>query len=62
MVLDAIGMPDAVYGSEPAYAPYFERAYPPAEYRVVDVDRTLMPVSGTKVRHMSEEEAKQWIV
>lgn len=62
MVLNAIGMPDAVYGSEPSYAEYFKRAYPEADYRVVDVDRTLMPISGTKVRQMSGEERKKWIV
>lgn len=62
MVINAIGMPDAVYASEPAYGEYFSRAYPPAEYRIVDVDRTLFPVSGTKVRHMTDEERKQWMV
>lgn len=62
MVLNAIGMPDAVYGSEPSYADYFAHAYPNADYRVVDVDRTLLPVSGTKVRAMNEEERKKWMV
>lgn len=55
---------DAVFGSEPVlYAPYFERAYPWADYVIVDADRKEVPISATMIRHeLSEEEAKKWIV
>lgn len=54
----------SIFGSEPVmYAPYFERAYPWADYIVVDVDRKEVPISATMIRHeLSEEEAKKWIV
>lgn len=54
---------DAVYSSELAYDDYFKRAYPEAEHRIVDVDRTKFNISGTKVREMeSEEERKKWVI
>lgn len=53
---------DAVFGSEESYAPYFNRAYPEAEYVLVDCDRSDVPISATKIRAMSKEEAKGWIV
>jgi hypothetical protein len=63
LVLKACGYFDAVFGSEPGYAPYFERAYPWAKYEMVDVDRTNVPISATKVRAMKDEkEIEAWIV
>lgn len=65
LVLDIIGrQPDAVFGSEPiAYAPYFERAYPQADYIIVDAERKIVPISATMIRNeMTEEEAEKWIV
>ena len=55
---------DAIFGSEPvAYAPYFERAYPQADYIIVDAERKIVPISATMIRNeMTEEEAKKWIV
>ena len=54
---------DVVFGSEPvAYAPYFERAYPWADYVIIDADRKTVPISATKVRAMDEQEAAKWIV
>ena len=55
---------DAIFGSEPdLYAPYFERAYPWADYVIVDADRKEVPISATMIRHvLSEEEAKKWII
>jgi HTH-type transcriptional repressor of NAD biosynthesis genes len=63
LVLNACERFDAVFGSEPtAYAPYFERAYPWADYVVVDADRETVPISATKVRSMTESEARTWMV
>ena len=53
---------DAVYGSEPSYEKYFKKAYPTAEYILVDVDRKEVPISATKIRSMSEKEREDWIV
>lgn len=53
---------DAVYGSEPSYAAYFAKAYPEAEYRMVDVDRSTVNISGTKCRAMNEKERQTWMV
>lgn len=63
LVLEACGRFDAVFGSEPGYAPYFSRAYPWAEYVIVDAARREVPISATKIRNMeSMEEARAWIV
>lgn len=53
---------DAVYGSEIGYKPYFDRAYPEAEYVLVDPPRINYPISGTMCREMNEKERKVWIV
>ncbi len=53
---------DAVYGSEEAYGGYFKKAYPEAAYRLVDVKRGRIPVSGTKIREMKREEREKWMV
>ena len=29
---------------------------------IIDVDRKLVPISGTMIRAMSEEEMKKWII
>jgi len=63
LVLEACGKFDAVFGSEPSYAPYFERAYPWADYVMVDNAREAVPISATKIREMnSMEEMSKWIV
>ena len=62
IVLEACGRFDAVFGSEPEYAPYFKRAYPWATYELVDPERKEVPISATAVREMGIEEAKQWII
>lgn len=62
MVLEKTGELDAVYGSEQSYTDYFSRAYPKADYRLVDISRVKVPVSATMIRAMSEEEASKWIV
>ena len=61
LVLMAAGQLDAVYGSEPSYAPYFERAYPGAVYRCLDPERKEYNISATKIRE-NEELYKEWIV
>lgn len=53
---------DAMYGSEPSYAEYFARAYPECHYRIVDVERNGVNISGTKCREMNEKERKEWMV
>ena len=62
LVLNVCGKLDAVFGSEPSYADYFSKAYPGAEYVMIDVDRNTVPISGTMIRNMSEEERKKWII
>ena len=62
LVLDTIGHFDAVFGSEPSYADYFKRAYPWADYILVDPERKEVPISSTAVRNMGEEERKEWII
>lgn len=50
-----------VYGSEPHYKDYFDRAYPEAEYILVDVKREKYPISGTMIREMTDEkEQEKW--
>lgn len=51
LVLQACGRFDAVFGSEPGYAPYFARAYPWATYIQVDPPRVHYPISGTRIRN-----------
>ena len=53
---------DAVYGSEPSYAAYFARAYPDAVYRCLDPERKELNISATKVRALSKDERKEWMV
>lgn len=62
LVLEACGHLDAVYGSEPSYAPYFKRAYPDAVYRCLDPERKELNISATMVRSMDKEERKEWMV
>ncbi|MBP5224081.1 MAG: adenylyltransferase/cytidyltransferase family protein, partial [Lachnospiraceae bacterium] len=57
------GQLDAVYSSEESYGTYFNRAYPEAVHRLVDVKRVRYPISGTELRRMeSEEERRTWMV
>lgn len=62
MVLRECGKLDAVYGSEPSYAAYFSRAYPDAEYRILDPERKEINISATAVRSMPIEERIKWMV
>ena len=62
LVLNVCGHLDAVYGSEPSYKAYFDRAYPDAVYRCIDPERKEMNISATMVRAMSPEERKEWMV
>ena len=61
LVLKTCGRFDAVFGSEPSYAAYFSRAYPWADYVLVDPDRECFPISGTLLRS-GKEEMDRWIV
>ena len=57
------GKLDVVFGSEPDYDDYFERAYPGTKYIQIDVDRNAVPISATMIRNMkSEKERKKWII
>lgn len=62
LVLDVCGPLDAVFGSEPEYGDYFKRAYPNAVYELIDVERKAVPISGTMIREMNEEDRKKWII
>ncbi len=54
---------DAVYSSEESYGAFFNRAYPEAVHRLVDVNRVHYPISGTEIRNMEdEEERRKWII
>ena len=61
LVLAACGQLDAVFGSEPSYADYFNRAYPTAKYVMIDPERRECPISGTAVRGMDIDERQHWI-
>ncbi len=61
LVLARCGRFDAVFGSEPSYAEYFARAYPWAEYVLVDPPRLRCPVSGTALREGRADPAF-WII
>ena len=62
IVLNACGHFDAVFGSEPEYKKYFNRAYPWAEYVLIDKDRSVVPISATQIREMKIGEGKKWII
>ena len=64
LVRDVVGPElNAVYSSEPSYGPYFNRAYPEAEHRIVDWKRIKYPISGTQIRDMDNlKEREKWII
>ena len=64
LVRDVVGdILDAVYSSEESYEDYFNRAYPEATHRLVDVKREHYPISGTMIRNMErKEEREEWMV
>ena len=51
-----------IYGSETLYVPYYKANFPEAEVRLVDPERNSVPISATKLRSMSEQERKEWMV
>lgn len=54
---------DAVYSSEESYDLYFQRAYPEATHRLVDVKREHYPISGTQIRKMEKKVDRElWII
>lgn len=61
LILERCGRFDAVFGSEPSYAAYFSRAYPWAEYVLVDPLRERYPISGTAIRS-GKKAADKWTV
>lgn len=61
LILERCGRFDAVFGSEPSYAPYFSRAYPWADYILVDPPRVHYPISGTAIRS-GKANAEKWMV
>lgn len=61
LVLSACGRFDAVFSSEISYGAYFSRAYPWARHVLVDPPRIVVPISGTEVRAMEGERAKEWM-
>ena len=62
LVLNECGKFDAVFSSEPSYSKYFTSAYPWAEHILVDPERKKVPISATKIRNMTEQEALEWII
>ena len=61
LILERCGHFDAVFGSEPSYAAYFSRAYPWADYILVDPPREHYPISGTAIR-TGKEAADKWML
>lgn len=53
---------DAVFGSEEEYLPYFQRAYPWAQYVCIDPERSRVPISASQIRAMTYDQAKEWMV
>ncbi|MBR2290326.1 MAG: adenylyltransferase/cytidyltransferase family protein [Clostridia bacterium] len=62
LVLKTCGKLDAVFGSESGYEEYFQRAYPGAKVVIIDEERKIVPISGTMIRNMNEEERRVWMV
>lgn len=62
LVIEACGKFDAVFGSEPSYADYFAKAYPYADYVILDTDRKSVPISATMIRNMDEKERQNWMI
>ena len=62
LVEDACGKLDVVFGSEADYGAYFKKAFPQADYVMIDLERKAVPISATMLRAMNEEERKKWIV
>lgn len=62
LVEEVCGHLDAVYASEPGYAPYFAKAYPDAVYRMLDADRSAIHISATDIRNMKPDERTEWMV
>ena len=62
IMLSACGRFDAVFGSECSYEPYFKRAYPWADYVLVDPKRADVSISATAIREMESEEMAKWII
>jgi len=60
-VLDTVGKFDAVYSSEPGYDEYFSRAYPFARHIIIDAPRVHVPISGTRLREMTYDDAEKWL-
>lgn len=52
---------DYVFSSEPSYDAFFKEVYPWAEHIIIDKDRAAVGISGTKIRKMTEEEARKWL-
>ena len=62
LVLDACEHFDVVFsGSEEHYKEYFNRAYPWADFRLIDPGRKTWPISATMVRMMQEGEWDKWL-
>lgn len=49
-VVEAIGKFDACYSSRPDMDPLYRLAYPWAEHRIIDRDRSIMNIRGTQIR------------
>ncbi len=63
LVLDICGRFDVVFsGSDEHYRSYFNKAYPWAEFKLIDPGRTHYPISATMIRAMNEMEAEKWLV
>ena len=62
LVLAACVRFDVVFsGSQDHYKPYFDRAYPWADFEIIDPGRTHYPISATMVRMMEENEELRWL-
>jgi len=56
-----IGTFDAIFSSEPMYEPIFNKLYPKAQHILIDVDRRLVPISGTQLRDKKPMQAYEFL-
>lgn len=56
-----IGKFDVIYSSEESYSPIFQKLYPFAAHELVDIERIVVPISGTAVRNMTTMQAYEFL-
>ena len=60
-MISLMGKFDVCYSSEQEYHKLFQEYYPFAESKILDMDRNIMPISGTALRAMPYKEAYPYL-